>query len=47
MTKHHTMICRITCQDGQVFEVKAIIPGTLIEINERIVADPEILLKYV
>merc|ERR1711935_349876 len=41
-----TLICNITCENGQVFEVKSIIHGSLIEVNERIIHDPEILLKY-
>ena len=46
MTKMTTTIASILCEDGQTFDVKACIHGSLIEINEKIVADPSILLRY-
>lgn len=46
LTNMKTLIARITCENHQEFDVKAMVHGSLIEVNEKIMADPTILLKY-
>ncbi|CCI41217.1 unnamed protein product [Albugo candida] len=38
-----TILCRIRCHSGRVYEIPSCIRGALLEINERLVDQPELL----
>lgn len=40
-------ICHITCAGGVAYTLYGVVDGYMIEINERVINEPEILLKYV
>ncbi len=42
-----TKICTITCAEGLEFTLSSGVEGHAIEINERIIEDPSILLNFV
>jgi len=47
-TTHETSpLCHITCDDGNVYNVLASIRGKLIEVNERLLSDPQLLVHKV
>nr|CCA16498.1 conserved hypothetical protein [Albugo laibachii Nc14] len=38
-----TILCRIRCQSGRLYEIPSCIRGALLEINERVIEQPELL----
>ena len=44
--KPSTTICQVKCKDGTVYPVKACVEASLIQINPRLLAEPEILLTF-
>ena len=43
----NSILCRITCDDDQVFDVKACINGTIVEINTKLLDNFNILTEKV
>lgn len=43
--QNNSNICRLECEDGSVHIVKCCIIGKLVEVNERLVEEPELLKK--
>lgn len=43
-THETSPVCRIICDDGNVYSVLASIRGKLIEVNERLLVDPQLLV---
>ncbi|XP_058794744.1 uncharacterized protein LOC131666254 [Phymastichus coffea] len=41
--QNNSNLCRLTCDDGSIYVVKCCIIGKLVEVNERLVEDPELL----
>eukprot|EP00743_Colponemidia_sp_Colp-15_P009796 GILK01010730.1.p1 GENE.GILK01010730.1~~GILK01010730.1.p1 ORF type:complete len:198 (-),score=15.24 GILK01010730.1:97-690(-) len=41
----HSTLCEITCADGRVFRPKSVVRGHLLELNERLIANPRLLLE--
>lgn len=46
-TKWCTTVCQITCENGQVYMIRAMTTGNIIEVNEKILANPNLLLTNV
>jgi hypothetical protein len=44
--KASTTICEIKCKDGTVYQIKACVEASLIQINPRLLAEPELVMKY-
>ena len=42
-----SILCRITCDDNQVFGVKACINGTIVEINTKLIDNYDLLTQKV
>lgn len=43
----NSVLCRITCNDNQHFDVKACINGTIVEINAKLLDDFDLLKQKV
>ena len=42
-----TKLCQIKCANGEEYTLYGLVEGSLIEINERVIQDPQILLSNV
>mmetsp|Transcript_55438 Transcript_55438/g.63657 ORF Transcript_55438/g.63657 Transcript_55438/m.63657 type:complete len:204 (-) Transcript_55438:77-688(-) len=42
----NSKLCQITCAGGVEFTLSGVIDGFVIEINERVIQEPDLLLKY-
>uniref|UniRef100_A0A6M2DMX9 Protein Abitram n=1 Tax=Xenopsylla cheopis TaxID=163159 RepID=A0A6M2DMX9_XENCH len=42
--QENSTICSIFCEDGEVYKVKSNIKGKLVEVNERLLDNPSLLL---
>ena len=47
VTHESSPLCRITCDDGTVYTVCATIRAQLIELNERLLSQPQVLVHKV
>lgn len=45
--KERSIICQVKCTDGSVFSILAGIKGTLVEINEALLTQPNLLIDEV
>ncbi len=42
-----SVLCRVECDDKQVYDIKACINGTIVEINNKLIDNYELLTQSV
>ena len=45
--EEHSIICIIQCEDGQLFKIRAGAKGNLMEVNKRLVDNPNLVKEKV
>ena len=45
--ENNSVLCEITCSDNSVWKVYSCVRGSLLEINENIIKNPQLLLEQV